>query len=35
MYKPVGPRWLWEYNEQWSLIKQRKSEMIQGFAGRI
>jgi hypothetical protein len=35
VYKPVGPRWLWEYNDQWSLVKQRKSETIQGFAGRI
>jgi hypothetical protein len=35
VYKPVGPRWLWEYNDQWNLIKQRKGETIQGFAGRI
>jgi hypothetical protein len=35
MYKPVRPRSLWEYNDQWSLVKQRKSETIQGFAGRI
>jgi hypothetical protein len=35
VYKPVGPRWLWEYNDQWSLPKQREGETVPGFAGRV
>jgi hypothetical protein len=34
-YKPVGPRWLWEYDNQWSELHQDKGESIQGVSGRI
>jgi hypothetical protein len=34
-YKPVGPRWLWDYDLQWGDLKQAKSESVQELSGRI
>jgi hypothetical protein len=34
-YKPVGPRWLWDYDLQWGDLKQAKGESPQELSGRI
>jgi hypothetical protein len=33
-YKPVGPRWLWDYDLQWGDLKQARSESVQELSGR-
>jgi hypothetical protein len=34
-YKPLGPRWFWDYNLQWGDLKQAKGESSQELSGRI